>query len=400
MKKLEDYHWICPEPFTNVMHSVSGNIKPCCAFHAPPEILKKHGWKRYHSRCDSFTDFYNSDQMKRLRLAMKNGNDTEFVNDVCRTCKDQEKANSRSHRQYYISKFNNDFADYKRELEHIIATDSQPTFYHSAELNGIRGNICNLSCNMCSSDASSEYNKEAIIIGEEYIKKLEREPEVSKKFLDDLISILQKTCEIKFTGGEPLIGNGIYNLIDQIESKKDKQLRVITNGTQNADKFIEKSKGFRRVVINVSMEAIGKLNNYIRYPSKFEVINSNINKFIHAPHIETYITSTVGALNVGNIHKMCEYYGDRFIAGSYIVNNSYNIASIPPDIKDLYLNRLYSYAKYKEVKKVIQYLETIEYNEEMMWNLLAHVKRRDNHRTTCLLDVLPEWKHYYENCSS
>ena len=52
------------------------------------------------------------------------------------------------------------------------------------------------------------------------------------------------------------------------------------------------------------------------------------------------MTSTVGALNVGNIHKMCEYYGDRFIAGSFITNNSYNISSIPPDIKDLYLNRL------------------------------------------------------------
>lgn len=399
MKELEEYHWICPEPFTNVMHSVSGNIKPCCAFHASDETLHKHGWKKFHSRSDSFSEFYNSDQMKRLRNAMKNGGDDEFLNDLCVVCKSQEKANNRSHRQYYISRFDNDFADRKKELKNIIATDSQPTFYHSAELNGIRGNICNLSCNMCSSGSSSTYNKEAIIVGEEYIRILEREPEVSTKFLDDLIDILQKTDEIKFTGGEPLIGNGIYNLLDRIKSKEDKQLRVITNGTQDADKFIKKSKGFKRVVINVSMEAIGKLNNYIRYPSKFEVIDSNISKFINAPHIETYISSTVGALNVGNVHEMCEYYGDRFIAGSYILNNSYNIASIPQDIKDLYLNRLYSYAKYEEVKKVIQYLETIEHNEAMMWDLLAHVKRRDNHRNTCLLDVLPEWKPYYENCS-
>lgn len=399
MKKLEDYHWICPEPFTNVMHSTSGTIKPCCAFHASGEVLAKNGWKKYHSKTHSFAEFYNSDQMKRLRNAMKNGEDDKFLNDICSACKDQEKAKNRSHRQFYISRFDNEFAHRKEELENIIANDSQPTFYHSAELNGIRGNICNLSCNMCSSSSSSEYNKEAIIVGEEYIRMLEREPEVSTKFLDDITDILQKTDEIKFTGGEPLIGNGIYNLIDKIESKKDKHLRVITNGTQNASKFIEKSKGFKRVVVNVSMEAIGELNNYIRYPSKFEVIDSNINKFINAPHIEIYVSSTVSALNVGNIHEMCKYYGDRFIAGSYIVNNSYNIASIPPDIKDLYLNKLYSHAKYREVKKVIQYLEAIEHNEAMMWDLLAHVKRRDNYRNTCLLDVLPEWKTYYENCS-
>jgi MoaA/NifB/PqqE/SkfB family radical SAM enzyme len=400
VKKLEDYHWICPEPFTNVMHAVSGNIKPCCAFHADDETLRKHKWKKYHSKSDSFTDFYNSDQMKRLRKAMKDGGDDEFLNDMCCVCKEQEKSSNRSHRQFYISRFNDDFANRKEELETIIANDSQPTFYHSAELNGIRGNICNLSCNMCSSGSSSMYNKEAINLGEETIRIMEKEPEVSKIFLDDLTNILQNTDEIKFTGGEPLIGDSIYNILDKVTNKQDKRLRVITNGTQDAEKFITKTKDFKRVVINVSVEAVGKLNDYIRYPSTFSVIDQNIKSFIAAPHIETYISSTIGALNVGNIHEMCQYYGDKFIAGSYIVNNSYNIASIPDDIKHLYLDRLYSYGRYKEVKKVIKYLESIEHNQNMMWELLKHVKRRDVYRKTCLLDVLPEWKKYYENCSS
>lgn len=401
MKRLEEYKWMCPEPFTNVMHSTSGLLKPCCAFHADEATLQKHEWKKYNAREHSFSEFYNSKQMIRLRSALRNDDDVEFVSDMCRVCKEQERTGSRSHRQFYLSRFQNELSHKKAELEHIIHHDAPPSFYHSAELNGMRGNICNLSCLMCSSGSSSMYNKEAIAIGEERIRRLDRDPEVSPEFLEDLIQVLQKTEEIKFTGGEPLIDGGIYNIIDRLSNKSEVILRIVTNGTVGIDEFIEKSKGFKRVIVNVSVEAVGALNDYIRYPSTFSVIDDNINKLIRASHINTYVTSTIGALNVGYVHEMCQHYGDRFTAGSYIVNNFYNIKSIPDDIKDSYLNKLYAYgSKYAEVRKIIKYLENIEHDPHSTHSMLSHIKRRDQYRGKSLIDVLPEWKHHYEDHSS
>ena len=78
-----------------------------------------------------------------------------------------------------------------------------------------------------------------------------------------------------------------------------------------------------------------------------------------------------------------------------VTNNFYSVNSIPDDIKEIYLNKLYE----EGATDLINYLEHAEYNETDMWKMLRHLKRRDRLRKTNLLDVFPEWKKYYENCN-
>lgn len=399
MKKLEDYEWICPEPFTNALYSVSGNIKPCCSFKPAHKILKKHNWSQhFHSSTDTFDSYYNSDQMKRLRAAMRNGGDDEFLEDVCQVCKTQERSGNRSDRQFRLSKFsdNNIFSNRKEELERIIATDSPPTFFHRAEINGTRGNVCNLRCNFCSSVSSSSYNKEEVDLGESSIR-LKTKPDTNDQFEQELKTIVNMSDELKFTGGEPLIGNGVYDLLDSIKDPTKKGIRIVTNGTQDVDRFIDSTKNFKRVTVNVSIDGYGDFNNYLRYPSEWSMVNGNITKLMRSNHIKLYMVSTVNAINVGRIYELCDHFGDSFVAGSYVSNNFYRINSIPPSIKDQYLNKLYTYGKHREVKKIIKYLENVEWDEEGMYGMLSHIKRRDIHRNTSLLEFAPEWKTYYEN---
>ena len=47
----------------------------------------------------------------------------------------------------------------------------------------------------------------------------------------------------------------------------------------------------------------------------------------------------------------------------------------------------------KDGKKVTK---DIEYDETQMWKMLQDIKDRDKYRGTCLIDILPEWKPYYE----
>ena len=394
MKKLEEYDWICPEPFTNLMFSAPGDIRGCCATTAvnKKDMQDKYNLKTFNSSKDTFDDYYNAPQNVRWRSALKNNDDKEFTNDICGVCKKQEKAGSRSHRQFYLSRFNdqNEFAHKKEELEKIIETDSKPTFWHTAIVNGVRGNICNLRCNFCSSGNSSQFNKEAIELGE--TKKRVKRAKINPQFAKDLKHIIENAEEIKFTGGEPLIGDNIYDILSVVSDRKI--VRVITNGTQNVDRFIEETKRFRRVIVNVSVDGVGDFNNYIRYLSDWDVVNVNIKKLQKSPHIQTYMAATINALNAGKVHQLCEEF--HYINFSPVVNNVYRIESIPPEVRDCYLDTLYENGKHDEVKKVIRFLEQAEWDHNGTIALMSHVKSRDKARGTCLLDYVPEWEKYYK----
>jgi len=403
MKKLEDYHWMCPEPFTNVHTKTLGKMSPCCVMDDPWKVdIKKYGFTEeelsFNVLDSSFRDFWTSKGMQRLRNAMKNGDDDEVLQDFCRVCKIQERSGVQSYREYYLERFNFEFSSKKEELENIIATDSYPSFYHSAELTHLSGNVCNLSCHMCHGSSSSSFSKEQIKIGEDDTH-WENRVNTENKFDQGLYDIVNNSMELKFTGGEPLIGNRTYEILKMVEKPEEKIVRMITNATKDVSKFIRDTKKFKYICVNVSIEGIEVFNDYIRYPSEWNAIYDNIMKFMESPHIDTYITTTINALNVGRIYEVPELFGDDILAGgAFVDNNYYSIRSIPLDIRDIYLNRLYSYGKYDIVKRVIKYLENTEFSESDMYGMLTAIRRRDKHRGTNLLDHLPEWKKYYENC--
>ena len=57
-------------------------------------------------------------------------------------------------------------------------------------------------------------------------------------------------------------------------------------------------------------------------------------------------------------------------------------------------------SKNLQAQSSISYLENMSWNENQMWEMLKDIKDRDVFRNTCLIEVLPEWKSYYENISS
>ena len=63
--------------------------------------------------------------------------------------KKSEQAKKKSPRQFYLSRFDNDFKDKKNELERIIETEDSYIFTFS-ELNAdsIGNALCNNSCNI------------------------------------------------------------------------------------------------------------------------------------------------------------------------------------------------------------------------------------------------------------
>ena len=115
-------------------------------------------------------------------------------------------SSEKSPRQFYLSRFDNDFKDKKNELERIIETEEYPTFLHSVEFNSFSGNLCNNSCNTCVSEFSSKYMSEFNSVSEIKKQKSLIKSTHSFNFLEDLDNIQDNILEFKFTGGEPLLG--------------------------------------------------------------------------------------------------------------------------------------------------------------------------------------------------
>ena len=124
----------------------------------------------------------------------------------------------------------------------------------------------------------------------------------------------------------------------------------------------------------------------------------NVKRFKSFDNCEVNYHSTINALNVGYMLDIIDNadcpFGklDNLVYGD---NEIYSIVSVPPDIREQYLERYYLDYR-KETDTIITYLENIEHDEFQMTRMLQDIKDRDKYRGTCLIDLFPEWKKYYE----
>ena len=149
--------------------------------------------------------------------------------------------------------------------------------------------------------------------------------------------------------------------------------------------------------MNVSIEFWGEKNNYLRFPSKWERIMANVQKFKSFDNCTVNYQSTTNALNVGYMLEIIDNADCPINLGNLVYgeNEMYSIVSVPPSIRDQYLEKYYTHYR-QETDHIISYLESMEYDEKQMEHMLKDIRDRDKYRGTCLTDIFPEWKPYYE----
>jgi len=389
MKKLEDYDWICPQPFINKVVHIDGVIKPCC-------MVKE--WR--------------GSNLEKFREDFLKG-DGPLIRKHCKTCIEEEKHTTKSSRNVYLSRFDGKWKDYKELLERYIETDWKEPYILSLEYCA-PDNYCNLSCNMCHSRNSSSLALEDLKINHERMTT-QIKPHIKwESNVEDYDLILQDLRELKLTGGETLAIKQNYDLMDravELGVADNISLMITTNATLTPE-FDGKDifyyiPLFKDVQMNVSIEFWGELNDYLRYGSKWDVVLSNAHRFAEVCNV--YFTSTINALNIGhhldlalNIEKLREVNPNfnSYASGGLVFGDleTYTISAVPPDIRELYLDDYYfnmAPSLYNKFTQIISYLVNTEYDEKQMLMMLKDIRARDKLRGTCLTDVLPEWKLYY-----
>ena len=191
-----------------------------------------------------------------------------------------------------------------------------------------------------------------------------------KDNVEDYVDILKNLVELKLVGGETLAIKENYDLIKlavDMGVSKNMSLRITTNGTLTP-KFDGKDifdyiPYFKDCVMTISIEFWGEKNNYLRFPSKWEVIIKNARKFADCPRTKIVFASTVNALTIGylpeiadGVYKLRKEYKSSDIclwswaSGSLVWGNGnqYAVTAIPLDIRETYMNQYFEYRRFHE----------------------------------------------------
>ena len=415
--------FLCPEVFAGLRADTTGGYKPCCVFKGTIGSTETH----------SPIEVMNTEAAKKLRKSFED-QDMDYINEHCQSCIQMESDGLKSRRIEAIENYEK--GKYKGQEDKLEqAKDNAGSFFHSIEVPGRTGNYCNLKCAMCQPVCSSSFAKEVEELGDtsphdrqhfEFTRKIANYKKVnpikwtftpSENFDTDMYKILDNVLELKFSGGEPLGAKWNYDLmLKAIEKNKAKDilLQFNTNCTLTSPvKATEKVSifdivnHFKNVQMNVSIEGWGIKNDYIRYPSDFNVVLDNARRFASIDCVDVTFVSTVNAINIadlGDIYLNSMRYAEfkPAVAVNYVDEGDpsfMHITAIPDSVKEAQLDKMYSSSS-----DVAQYLAPyVEMLENAVWNpkttekMLSRIVARDKLRGECLLDHWPEWSEYYED---
>lgn len=318
IKLLESNHF-CILPFisSRTWHT---DVVPCCV---------NHETVFGNSKTDSYSDIYsnNNSVLKEFRKQLINGPELPTS---CNRCAFAEQSGATSYR----TQSNN---NWKHVIDDIdFDQDGNLTEFKIRLWDGIGfNNLCNLKCRMCSSYLSTTNREEEVkynlptkqispeheILSEKFDDVLELKKAILIQSFDDVTKFydffnqhIKTTEKIKFEGGEPMMMEENYKLLELLikNNKTDVELHFVTNLTRLTLKnynLIELWKNFKNVRVNISLDAYGDQNYYIRNPANWDTIVDNINRIQgKCPHVKLTVLTTIQILNSfagTTLHKWC-----------------------------------------------------------------------------------------------
>ena len=256
-------------------------VSPCCAY---TDKIKLNSKEQY----------WNSDQLKNIQKNM-----LDNVRDTgCAICWKKEDRGYSSLRQHSNQIYKDHVEDIKQNKK------AGHPFYIDLRL----GNLCNLKCRMCISEWSSQIAGEILDNpNEDWIDTpTQKVIELDDDTWELLEQWLPHVRRVFMTGGEPTIIKRNLDYINKIvASGRSKEVELIftTNATNINQKFIEIGKEFKSVSYNVSIDAVGPLAKYIRYPSDWDTIENNLKRIKQGVSFNT----TIQWLNMTRLNEIFDY---------------------------------------------------------------------------------------------
>jgi hypothetical protein len=164
-------------------------------------------------------------------------------------------------------------------------------------------NTCNLSCVMCSPDASSSLANERHNIG--FLDKLPSYVDNTANALEAMDRLTELET-VTFIGGEFFIFKNNLVLLDKI-IERSLGCRIVTNATVILDLHLEKMRSIKDLHVQISIDAVGPAYEFMRYPASWATVEKNIFRLKRElPHAKFNFNMVVQPLNILHCIKTLE----------------------------------------------------------------------------------------------
>lgn len=384
---------LCILPWMSMSTNAKGQLRVCCNSTPRINLINRDNDKPYHILDKDFDDFWNSKTLKNLR--------SQFLNNekpaICHQCYTEEALGMQSARQSWNQKW---MFDYEK-----TDTPSQIIKYIDIRL----GNLCNLRCRMCNPYASNQWVDEWGLVAtplddETKVQLFKMDWPNNDKVSDNLLKFANTIDQIYLTGGEPTLATSQYTLFDKLIElgvAKNISLKYNTNCTNLPKKMTDYWAHFKQVRINASIDAFGELNRYIRYPTGWSLVETNLMKFkeMSDKNVDLQIHICVQMYNILYLHELLNFLD------SHQINNLFfnildhptclNIKVLPNQLKELAKDRLQPYLHLPRVQGIIDFMLSEDLSIHLE-DFKKYTTALDKSRNESILTVVPEMKDIFK----
>ena len=377
----------CILPWMHLATNAQGELRVCCNSIPSKNVIRKEDGSPYTIYNDNLQEAWNSTDYQKVRVELLDN----IRPSMCKRCFSEEDAGVKSARI-----FSNEKWGFKGPFSANADFDIK---YIDLRL----GNLCNLKCRMCNPWASNQWVKEWLDVypqEQEDISTLSNItwPEVEKTW-ENLFDIVGPVEQIYLTGGEPTIIKEQTKLLQYCidnDFAKNIKLKYNTNLTNVPKSLINLWSHFKVLQLNCSIDAVGELDRYIRYPSNWFKIEQNFNVIQQLKNIDIEIHNTVQMYNILHLDKFLDWCGkfDNKIYFNILDHPEYlNIKVLPKRLKLLVEERLEKYMHIDKVPDIIKYMNSEDHFYKFD-AFASYSKTLDENRQESLIYHVPEFKEY------
>ena len=248
-------------------------------------------------------------------------------------------------------------------------------------------NICNAVCVTCGSRSSTSW------------AQLERKnnvipikvPIVSEDQWDKKIDY-KNAVSITLAGGETLASKNTFYILRKLteNNNTDCLVSLVTNGSVDIEHiYQDKLSQFKNLDIQFSIDGIGPIFEYMRYPIKWDSILKNI-KFCKDNNIMHTVCYTISNTNVYYYNQTNAWFKENNLTVFYkqVISPFYfSPAALPKHIKEKILEKNPSGL----VRTYLDLDRTPIVNDQNYQLFLAEIKKQDAWKGINIQDFLPEF---------
>ena len=291
---LTESKTFCMYPWIHLHAFPTGDAHPCCY----SEMAHKIG----HTKEKALGEIWNDQPMRDLRIRMLNNEPSG----ACKKCYEQEangffsgRQSANKHHGHHVQRALN-----TQDNGHL---DQFEMTYWDIRFS----NLCNLSCRSCGHIFSSSwYRDQSQIAGPEWAQRhqvLNFAGRTQTDIWEQLVPHLDYVEQIYFAGGEPLMMDEHYRILEELEQRGRFDVRLIynTNFTQVRlkDRMVfDYWKRFDSVSVGASLDDMGPRGEYIRKGTRWATVEANREKMMQeCPRVDFYISPTLSILNAWSL---------------------------------------------------------------------------------------------------